>query len=133
MNKKEIFENYNNIAVFGMSTDPAKPAHTVPLYFIQKGYNVVPINPRADEIAGKKAYGSIDEVPGEIDILNVFRPSDECLEIVEKAVKRHREKGDIKLIWLQEGIVNNEAEKIALENGIDFIQNECLFKEYVSI
>lgn len=130
MDFKQIFEKYNSIAVFGMSTNPAKPAHYVPAYLMEKGYKVYPINPAAAEIAGVKAFKTIDEVDGEIDILNVFRPSAEAAEVVSMAAKRHKEKGDIKLIWLQDGIISDEARQIAEDNGMEFIQNECMFREH---
>lgn len=128
----EIFDNYKNIAVFGMSTNPAKPSHTVPVFLLNQGYNVTPINPVADEIAGRKVCKNIMDVDGEIDILNVFRPSEHCLDVVKEAVERKKQKGDIKLIWLQEGIINYEAEELAESNGIDFIQDKCMYKEYVN-
>lgn len=128
----EIFDNYKNIAVFGMSTNPAKPSHTVPVFLLNQGYNVTPINPVADEIAGRKVCKNIMDVDGEIDILNVFRPSEHCLDVVKEAVERKKQKGDIKLIWLQEGIINYEAEELAKSNGIDFIQDKCMYKEYVN-
>ncbi len=129
----EIFETYTSVAVFGMSTNPAKPAHYVPAFMIEKGYDVIPINPAAEEIAGRKAYKTISEIPEKIDILNVFRPSEQCLAIVEEAVNRKRLKGDIQLIWLQEGIINEDARKLAEDNGIDFIQNHCMMKEYTML
>ncbi len=126
----EIFETYTSVAVFGMSTNPSKPAHYVPAFMMEKGYDVIPINPVAEEIAGRKAYKTIADVPEKIDILNVFRPSEQCLEVVEEAINRKRRTGDIQLIWLQEGIINEAARKLAEENGIDFIQNHCMMKEY---
>lgn len=126
----DIFESYTSVAVFGMSTNPSKPAHYVPAFMIEKGYDVIPINPVAEEIAGRTAFKNISDIPEKIDILNVFRPSVQCLKVVEEAVNRKRRKGDIKLIWLQEGIINEEARKLAEENGIDFIQNHCMMKEY---
>ncbi len=129
----EIFKNYKNVAVFGMSTNPAKPAYTVPAYLLSKGYTVFPINPKAETIAGQKVYREIADIPDKIDILNVFRPSEECLSVVEKAVERKKSKGDIEVVWLQEGILNEEAKKLAEANGIEFVQNKCMYKEYVNL
>ena len=133
MTIKEIFENYKTIAVYGMSTNPSKPSHTVPVFLSEKGYNIVPINPVANEIACQKAYKNIADIPNEIDILNVFRPSAAALGVVEEAVLRKKAKGDIKLIWLQEGIINDDAKKLAEENEIEFIQDKCMYREYVSL
>lgn len=130
MEMNEIFEKYKNIAVYGMSTNISKPAHTVPGYMIKQGYNVFPIHPAAERIAKQKAYKSIMDIPEKIDILNVFRPSEECLDVVKEAVERKKINGDIKLIWLQLGIINDEAKKLAEDNGIDFIQDKCIYVEH---
>lgn len=127
----EIFDKYKTVAVYGMSTNPAKPSHKVPVFILGKGYNVIPVNPVADEIAGKKAYKSLMDIPDTIEILNVFRPSEHCLDVVKEAVERKNAKGDIKLVWLQEGIINEEAKKLAEQNGMEFIQNACMHKEYL--
>ena len=116
-----------------MSTNPSKPSHTVPVFLSKKGYNIVPINPVAEEIVGLKVFKNIANIPNEIDILNVFRPSEAALAVVEEAVERKKAKGDIKLIWFQEGIINEDARKLAEENGIEFIQDKCMFKEFTSL
>ncbi|MFP4368675.1 MAG: CoA-binding protein [Candidatus Kapaibacterium sp.] len=131
MDMKDIFNNNNTIAVYGMSANTYKAAHNVPVFMQKQGYKIIPVNPHAEVIANEKVYRRIDEIPDTIDILNVFRPSEEALEVVEYAVERHRAKGDIKLIWLQEGIVNEDAKKLAEDNGIEFIQDKCMLKEFV--
>lgn len=132
-NMKEIFDTCKNIAVVGFSKDISKAAHTVPGYMKKQGYNIFPINPSADTIMGLKCYKTLSEVPEKIDMVNVFRPSQDCLEIVEEAVSRHNLNGDIKLIWLQLGIVNNDAKMIAEENGIEFIQDACIYVEHKAV
>jgi len=131
MTIKEIFDKYKTIAVVGMSTNQSKPSHTVPAYLHGEDYNVIPVNPMADKIIGLKVYKDIMDIPDNIDIVNVFRPSKDTLAIVEKAVERKKAKGDVKLIWLQEGIINDDAKSLAEENGIEFIQDKCMYKEYV--
>ena len=131
MTYKMIFEKYRNIAVYGMSKNPLKPSNTVPMYFMEHGFNIIPINPTIDEINGKKSYPKLIDVPDEIEVLDVFRPSADCLDVVREAVERKNIKGDIHLIWLQEGIVNEEARKLAESNGIEFVQDKCMYKEYV--
>jgi uncharacterized protein len=133
MTIKEIFDIYKNIAVVGMSTNSSKPAQKVPAYLHSKGYNIIPVNPMADEIIGLKAYKNIADIPDNIDIVNVFRPSNDALAVVEKAVERKKSKGDVKLIWLQEGIINDNAKKLAEDNGIEFIQDKCMHKEYANM
>jgi predicted CoA-binding protein len=132
MNISEIFDNYKNIAVYGMSVNPEKAAHTVPLFLLKQGYNIIPVNPKYDSISGQKAYKNLLEIPDKIDILNVFRPADEALDIVEQAIERRKRKGDINLIWLQLGIANDEAQEIAIKNGFEFIQDKCIYVEYMN-
>lgn len=130
---KTIFEEYKNIAVYGMSIKPEKAAHNVPAFFLKQGYNIFPINPKYDKIAKQKSYSSLMEVEGNIDILNVFRPSEEAVSIVEEAIERNKSKGDIKLIWFQLGIFNDEAKELAENHGFQFIQDKCIFVEYNNI
>jgi len=133
MTINEILSTYKTVAVVGMSANEVKPSHYVPVYLMNRGYKVIPVNPVATEIAGQKVYKSIMDIPNEIEILNVFRPSDMVLEVVEEAVSRKEQKGDIKLIWLQEGIINDDAKKLAEEHGIGFIQDKCLKKEHQNL
>lgn len=133
MEMKEIFSNYKNIAVYGMSTNLEKAAHGVPGYMLKKGYNVIPINPTAETIMKQKVYKNIMDIPDNIDILNIFRPQEEALEIVKEAVERKNAKGDIKLIWLQLGLQNAEAKKLAEENGIEYIENKCIYVEHKKV
>ena len=119
------FYSLKNIAVVGMSKNPEKAAHYVPKYLADKGYNVIPINPTADEILGKKCYQKINEVDGPIDIVDVFRPSDQVMPVVEEAIKKKP-----KVIWLQEGIHNQEAEDLARKAGIDVVFNRCMLAEH---
>ncbi len=130
---KEIFENYKNIAVVGFSRDLSKAAHTVPGYMKKQGYILYPVNPNAETIMGLKCYKSLSEIPEKIDMVNIFRPAQDCLDLVEEAVSRHNLNGDIKMIWLQLGIINNEAKMIAEENGIEFIQDKCIYVEHKAV
>lgn len=131
MTKKEIFDKYESIAVYGMSRSFAKAAFTVPGYMIKQGYKVIPINPIADKILKQKSYKTLSEIPDRIDILNIFRPSAEAEDIVKEAIARKEEKGDIKLIWLQLGLSNENAKRLAEENGIEYIEDECIYVEHV--
>lgn len=133
MEMNEIFDNMKNIAVYGMSANIAKAAHTVPGYMLKRGYNIIPINPTAEVIMKQKVYKNIMDIPEEIDMLNIFRPEEEALSIVQEAVERKKAKGDIKLIWLQLGLRNAEAKKLAEENGIEYIEDKCLYIEHKKI
>ncbi len=130
---QEVFEKMKNIAVYGMSADIAKAAHTVPGYMLKRGYNVIPINPKAETIFKQKVYRNIMDIPDTIDILNIFRPEQEALSIVQEAVERRKAKGDIKLIWLQLGLKNAEAKKLGAENGIDYIEDKCMYIEHKKV
>ena len=124
----EIMEFYKmkNIAVVGMSKTDSKPANYVPKYLIEHGYNVIPVNPTAPEIMGRKSYPNVSSVPDSIDIVDVFRPSDDVLPVVQDAVK----KPGIKLVWMQLGIYNEQAEKLAKEKGIKVVYNRCMLEEH---
>jgi len=118
------------VAVLGCSTTPEKAAHTVPKYLLDHGYDVIPINPFADEIFGRQAYDSLDEVPDDIDIVNVFRPSEEVPTIVDEVLTRHTDRGDVEAVWLQLGIRDDEAADRAVEAGLDVVQDRCLKVEH---
>lgn len=114
-----------NIAVIGMSKHPEKAAHFVPKYLVDRGYNIIPVNPTADEILGRKCYREINEVDEPIDIVDIFRPSDQVLDVVKDAMKKKP-----KVIWLQEGIHNKEAEDLACNVGIEVVFNRCMLAEH---
>ncbi len=130
---REIFENHRNIAVVGISRNPDKPSSGVPKYLLLKGYNIIPVNPYADEIFGRKSYKNLFEVEEEIDIVEVFRPSEEVKKVVQEAIERKKKRGDIKVIWLQEDIKNEDAKKLAEKEGIIFVQDKCMYKEHIRI
>jgi hypothetical protein len=114
-----------NIAVVGMSKNPDKAAHYVPKYLHEQGYNIIPVNPTATEILGKKCYPSLLDIPVEIDIIDVFRPSEQVKPVIEESIMMKP-----KVIWLQEGIHNPEAEAIAQKSGIKVIYNRCMLAEH---
>ena len=119
------FYSLKNIAVIGMSKNSEKAAHYVPKYLAEKGYNIIPVNPTADKILDKKCYREIIEVPDSVDIVDVFRPSEEVLPVVHEAIKKNP-----KVIWLQEGIHNPESEDLARKAGIEVVFNRCMLAEH---
>lgn len=121
---RKIF-SLKNVAVVGMSKNEEKAAHYVPKYLSEQGYNITPVNPTADEILGKKCYKNINEISGSIDIVDVFRPSEDVLPVVQEAIKKKP-----KVIWLQEGIHNKEAEDLARKAGIKVVFNRCMLAEH---
>tara|TARA_B100001765_G_scaffold131637_1_gene82794 strand:- start:75 stop:485 length:411 start_codon:yes stop_codon:yes gene_type:complete len=121
---KEIL-TLKKIAVIGMSRHSSKAAHFVPKYLSEQGYDITPINPIAEEILGKKSYPDISSVNSHIDIVDVFRPSEQVLSVVKEAIKIKP-----KVIWLQEGIHNLEAEELARKHGIKVVYNRCMLAEH---
>lgn len=117
---------YDRIAVIGASTAYEKPAHIVPAYLQRHGYGIVPVNPTTDEIFGEQAYDSLSDAPGEIDIVEIFRPSEDVPTIVEQAVARD----DVKVVWMQQGIRNDEAARAAEAAGLDVVQDRCMKVEH---
>lgn len=122
--------NANTIAVVGCSSTPGKDAHQIPKYMLGQGYDIVPVNPFSDSIFDRKAYDSLDEVEEEIDMVDVFRPSEEVPEIVDAALARHEDRGDIESLWLQLGIRDDDATERAVDAGIDVVQDRCLKVEH---
>jgi hypothetical protein len=108
-----------------MSKNKEKAAHYVPKYLSDNGFNIIPVNPTADQILDKKSYHSLDEIDQEIDIVDVFRPSDQVLPVIQEAIKKKP-----KVIWLQEGIHNSEAEELARKEGIKVVFNRCMLAEH---
>jgi len=108
-----------------MSRTESKAAHFVPKYLSENGFDIIPINPNSNEILNRKCYKEVTEVDGEIDIVDVFRPSEDVLPFVKEAIKKNP-----KVIWLQEGIHNEEAESLAREHGIDVVFNRCMLAEH---
>jgi len=121
---KDVF-TLKKIAVIGMSRHPIKAAHFVPKYLSEQGFDITPINPTTNEILGKKCYPDISSVQHSIDIVDIFRPSEQVLSVIPDAIKKKP-----KVIWLQEGIHNAEAEKLAMKEGIIVIFNRCMLAEH---
>jgi len=112
----------DRVAVVGCSTTPGKDAHEIPKYLIEQGYDVVPVNPFADEIFGRACYDSLADVPGEVDIVDIFRPSEEVADIVDAALARE----DDAVIWLQLGMHDDDAVARAEATGRRVVQDRCM-------
>lgn len=113
------------VAVIGMSKNSSKAAHYVPRYLSENGFDITPVNPTSDEILGKKCYDSVSDISDEIEIVEIFRPSEDVMPFVQEAIKK-----EPKVIWLQEGIHNSEAEELARKQGIDVVFNRCMLAEH---
>lgn len=113
------------VAVIGMSNDEQKAAHYVPKYLHENGFDIIPVNPSSDTILGKKSYPIVSDVPDSVDLVDIFRPSEQVLPFVKEAIKKKP-----KVIWLQQGIHNEEAEELARKEGIDVVFNRCMLVEH---
>ncbi len=119
---KDILARYKNIALVGASKDLEKTSSIVMKYLQNNGYKVYPVNPtiRGEKILGEKVYAKVSEIDGQVDIIDVFRPSNEAAEIANEAVKIRA-----KVLWLQLDIKSPEARKIAEANNIIYVENKC--------
>jgi predicted CoA-binding protein len=115
------------IAIVGMSDDPSRPSHGIGGYLIAHGYEVIPVNPNHEQVMGRRCYARLADVPGSIDLVDVFRRSDACEQVAREAVAC-----GVKGIWLQAGIRNEQARQIAQEAGIDFVQDRCIMVAHMS-
>jgi predicted CoA-binding protein len=114
------------IAVIGCSATPGKAAHDVPAYLADRGYEVVPINPNHHEVLGRRAYDSLGEVPVDVDLVDVFRPSEEVSAIADATIERAAARGDVWGLWLQLGIRDDDAAARARDAGLTVVQDRCL-------
>ena len=122
--------NRERIAVIGCSSTPGKPAHDVPRYLSDHGYEIHPVNPYADEILGREAADTLEDLTADVQLVNVFRPSEEADLIVDQTLARHRSHGDASAIWLQQGIRNDDALARAEDGGLTTTQDRCMKIEH---
>jgi predicted CoA-binding protein len=126
---KAIFEQVKTIAVLGLSPDESKASHRVAKYLKEAGYTIVPVYPKYEEILGEKVYRSLAEIPFEIDMVDIFRKPAAFDAIADACIAR----GDIKVFWGQQGLVNNAAAKKARDAGMTVVQNLCAMVEHRNI
>ncbi|MDP3025644.1 MAG: CoA-binding protein [candidate division Zixibacteria bacterium] len=122
---EKIFEQSKTIAVVGLSSNPARPSYMVARYLQSQGYKIIPVNPNEKEILGEKSYPDLVSIPDKIDIVDIFRRSEEVPPVVEQAIKIKA-----KVVWMQEGIVNEESAKKASDAGLTVIMDKCMYKEH---
>ena len=126
---KKIFKDIKTIAIPGLSPNPEKDSHKVAKYLQEQGYKIIPIYPKEDVILGEKVYRKLSEISEKIDMIDMFRKASVADSIVEEIRKRD----DVKVLWLQKGIVNNNAAKKAKEMGIKVVQNRCTMVEHKAL
>ncbi len=123
--EREILEKYHTIVVVGASSLPEKPSHWVSEYMIEQGYRVIPVNPEETEVFGVPCYPDLASVPEPVEFVNVFRRPEYCAAVVRDAIAV-----GAKVVWLQSGIISDEARRLAEEAGITFVQNRCVLQEH---
>ena len=125
---RRILRDNKNIAVVGLSANWYRPSFFAAKYLIDHGYNVIPVTPRYDEILGQKCYPTLADVPMPIDIVDCFRRSEQILPLAEAAIAVNA-----KVLWMQLGVINLEAEKIASDAGLDVVMDRCMKIEYARL
>jgi hypothetical protein len=134
---KEILIKYRTVAVVGVSRDPSKDSHRVAKYLQSQGFHVIPVNPTADEVLGEKCYKSLLEMPVDIqrtiEIVDIFRPSSDTPAIVEQAVKLKERYDKPYVVWMQLGIINEQAAETARQAGITVVMNRCMMQEHAKL
>lgn len=118
---KEILSSIKTIASVGVSSNPEKESYGVAAYLKEQGYQLIPVNPTAPEIMGEKSYPDLESIPIKIDVVQVFRKPEDVPPVVEDAIK-----AGAKVIWMQEGIVNEEAAKRARDAGLQVVMDACM-------
>jgi hypothetical protein len=121
----EILGQARTIAVVGLSARRFRPSHGVAEYLQRAGYRIIPVNPKITEVLGERSYASLDEVPEPVDIVDIFRRPEHVPEIVEAAIRK-----GAKAIWMQEGVVHEEAARRAESAGLAVIMDRCILKEH---
>lgn len=122
---KEILQSAKTIATVGLSSNPEKDSYEVAQYLQAHGYRVIPVNPTADEILGEKSYPDLESVPEKIDVVQVFRKPEDVPPVVEAAINV-----GAKVVWMQEGIVNESAAQTARQAGLEVVMDACMKKTH---
>ena len=121
----EILQSAKTVAVVGLSGKRYRPSYGVAEYLKREGYRVIPVNPEETEVLGEKSYPDLDSVPGEIDVFDIFRRPEFVPEIVEAAIRK-----GAKVVWMQEGVIHEEAAKRAREAGLTVVMDRCILKDH---
>jgi predicted CoA-binding protein len=122
---REILQKSRTVAVVGLSPNPERDSHEVARYLQEAGYKIIPINPKADEILGEKAYPDLASVPEKIDVVDIFRKPEHVPPIVDEAIN-----AGARAVWMQLGVINEEAAKKAAEAGLDVVMDRCMLREH---
>jgi predicted CoA-binding protein len=131
---KEILTKYKTVAVVGLSREPDKDSYRVSAYLKEHGFRIIPVNPFADEVLGEKSYKSLLDIPTEIqrtiEVVDIFRPAKDVPPIVDQAIKLKEMYGKPYVVWMQLGIVNEQAAETAKQAGLTVVMNKCMMVEH---
>jgi hypothetical protein len=122
---REILENGKTLAVVGLSSKIMRPSHGVSEYMQHHGYRIIPVNPQEESVLGEKVYATLDAVPEPFDTVVIFRRPEFVPEVVEAAIRK-----GAKVIWMQEGVVHEQAAERARAAGLKVVMDRCILKEY---
>jgi uncharacterized protein len=122
----KILEDCRTIAVVGLSSNPGRASNGVAGYMKRQGYKVIPVNPNEERVLGEKSYPSLADVPDKIDLVDIFRRSEEAGKVVDEAIKV-----GAKAVWLQEGVIDHEAAQRAQDAGLLVVMDRCWLKDHV--
>lgn len=128
MLEAEILKKYRRVAVVGASVNPERPSYQVASYLIEHGYDVIPVNPGVREILGRVVYPDLSAIPGGVEVVDIFRRPEDVPPIVEEAIKI-----GARVVWMQEGIVNEAAASRAREAGLTVVMDRCMKKEHARL
>lgn len=120
----KVLKQYHTVAVVGVSSNPERPSYRVADFLKKRGYRVIPVTPKGDTIIGEKVYPDLASIPDPVDVVDIFRRSEDIPPIVEDAIK-----AGAKVIWMQEGIINEDAAKKARKAGLVVVMDHCMKKE----
>ena len=126
--EEKVLNSSRTVAMVGLSSKPDRPSYRVASYLKKQGYNIIPVNPVEKEVLGRLSYPDLASVPGPVDVVDVFRRSEEVLPIVEEAIKI-----GAKAVWMQEGVINKEAAARAREAGLMVVMDRCMRKEHMKL
>ena len=121
----DLFRNAKTIAVVGLSSNPARASFGVSRFLQRHGYRIIPVNPQETEVLGEKAYPSVKDIPGPVDIVDIFRRPARVPEVIDDVLQKE----GIRCIWMQEGVVNPEAARKAEAAGLPVVMDRCILKE----
>jgi predicted CoA-binding protein len=122
--EEEILKSYQTVAVVGLSANPERPSYGVASYLKENGYRIMPVNPNEKMVLGQISYPGLSTIPERVEVVDIFRRSEEVLPIVQEAIKV-----GAKAVWMQEGVINEQAAASARKAGLKVVMDKCMFKE----